>query len=102
MESRFDDLNWDEFGDHVLRLLFESLNYKKKLSVHISFCVTTFRLSPVTKCLDLKKKIFVPLWNGNYVKSGIRHCFCYGINFSTSRKNTLPPDSGRKWRRLVV
>jgi len=61
MEFRFDDLNWDEFGVDVLRLLFESVNYKKKLSVHISFCVTTFCLSLVTKCLDLKKKIFAPL-----------------------------------------
>ena len=29
MEFRFDDLNWDEFGAHVLNLLFESVNYKR-------------------------------------------------------------------------
>jgi hypothetical protein len=37
MEFRFDDLNWDKFGARVLRLSFKSVNYKKKLSVHISF-----------------------------------------------------------------
>ena len=36
IEFRFDDLNWNEFGAHVFRLLFESLNHKNKLSVHIS------------------------------------------------------------------
>lgn len=60
MEFRFDDLNWGEFGVHVLKLLFESVNHKKKLSVHISFCVMTFCLSLVTKCLDLKKENFCP------------------------------------------
>jgi hypothetical protein len=44
MEFRFDDLNWEKFGAHMLRLLFESVTYKKKLSAHISFCVTTFFL----------------------------------------------------------
>jgi len=34
--------------------------------------------------------------------SVFRHCLCYGTNILTFRRNTLPPDSGRKWRRLVV
>jgi hypothetical protein len=102
MEFRFDDLNWDEFAARVLRLLFESVNYKKKLSGYISFCVTTFCLSLVTKCLELRKKIFIPSWNGSYVMSVFRHCICYGINLSNFRRNTLPPDSGRRRRLLVV